>query len=142
VSREDESRTDARAGTSTSSVARPPLNSFCGFTSAATSAATSATSALADASASGVPVALSGRGSWRVELDTGAALELGRGTEEEVGERTQRFVRTVPRVLHRFGAPLESADLRHAEGYAVKLKGVAISADVKSNTSQPKSREE
>jgi len=87
-------------------------------------------------------VALSGRGSWRVELDTGAALELGRGTEEEVGERTQRFVRTVPQVLHRFGAPLESADLRHAEGYAVKLKGVSVSADAKSNAPQPKSREE
>jgi cell division protein FtsQ len=87
-------------------------------------------------------VALSGRGSWRVELDTGAALELGRGTEEEVGERTQRFVRTVPQVLHRFGAPLESADLRHAEGYAVKLKGVSVGAEAKTNAPPPRSREE
>jgi cell division protein FtsQ len=85
-------------------------------------------------------LSLSGRGSWRVELDSGVAIELGRGTEDEVGERTARFVRTVPQVLHRFHAPLENADLRHAEGYAVKLKGVTINADVK--TPQPVSREE
>jgi cell division protein FtsQ len=85
-------------------------------------------------------LSLSGRGSWRVELDSGAAIELGRGTEDEVGERTARFVRTVPQVLHKFHAPLENADLRHAEGYAVKLKGVTINADVKAP--QPVSREE
>jgi cell division protein FtsQ len=83
---------------------------------------------------------LSGRGSWRVELDTGAAIELGRGTEEDVNERTARFVRTLPQVLRKFHAPLESADLRHADGYAVKLKGVTVSADVK--TPQPAAREE
>jgi len=80
---------------------------------------------------------LSGRGSWKVELDSGASVELGRGTEEEVSERTARFVRTVPQVLRRFRAPLESADLRHAEGYAVKLKGVAIAADAKPAAQQP-----
>jgi cell division protein FtsQ len=76
-------------------------------------------------------LALSGRGSWKVELESGAAVELGRGTEEEVIERTARFVRTVPTVERRFHAPLESADLRHAEGYAVKLKGVSIAPDAK-----------
>ena len=74
---------------------------------------------------------LSGRGSWKVDLDDGASIELGRGTEDEVVERTQRFVRTVPQVLHKFNAPLESADLRHAEGYAVKLKGLSVAADAK-----------
>jgi len=74
---------------------------------------------------------LSGRGSWHVDLDDGAAIELGRGTQDEVAERTQRFIRTVPQVLHKFNAPLESADLRHAEGYAVKLKGLSVAADAK-----------
>ena len=27
---------------------------------------------------------LSGRGSWRVELDTGAEVELGRGSDDEI----------------------------------------------------------
>jgi cell division protein FtsQ len=74
---------------------------------------------------------LSGRGSWRVDLDDGATIELGRGTQDEVIERAQRFIRTVPQVLHKFHAPLESADLRHAEGYAVKLKGLSVAADAK-----------
>jgi cell division protein FtsQ len=82
---------------------------------------------------------LSGRGSWRVELDDGASIELGRGTAEEVTERTTRFVRTVPQVLHKFHAPLESADLRHAEGYAVKLKGMTVAADVKAPQQPSKS---
>ena len=74
---------------------------------------------------------LSGRGSWKVDLDDGASIELGRGTQDEVLERTTRFVRTVPQILHKYRAPLESADLRHAEGYAVKLKGLSVAADAK-----------
>ena len=74
---------------------------------------------------------LSGRGSWRVELDNGATVELGRGTQDEVAERTTRFIRTLPQVLEKFHAPLENADLRHAEGYAVKLKGLSVNADAK-----------
>jgi cell division protein FtsQ len=74
---------------------------------------------------------LSGRGSWKVDLDDGATVELGRGTLDEVVDRTARFVRTVPQLLDKFHAPLENADLRHAEGYAVKLKGLSVNADVK-----------
>lgn len=68
---------------------------------------------------------LSTRGSWRVLLDSGAVLELGRGSDEQVLDRTQRFVRTLPQVQARWRAPLEHADLRHADGYAVRLRGVS-----------------
>ena len=64
------------------------------------------------------------RGSWRVLLDSGATLELGRGTEDEVLARTQRFARTLAQLTERYRAPLEYADLRHADGYAVRLRGV------------------
>ena len=67
---------------------------------------------------------LSRRGSVRATLDTGAVVELGRGTDEELAERTGRFVRTLSQVSARFERPLEYADLRHADGYAVRLKGV------------------
>ena len=67
---------------------------------------------------------MSARGSWRVELDKGAALELGRGSEDEVLARTDHFVHTMPRVVAQYQRPLESADLRHADGFAVRLKGV------------------
>jgi cell division protein FtsQ len=69
-------------------------------------------------------LALSGRGGWRVELDDGAVIALGRGSEDEVIARTERFVRTVAQVTGRYRRPLESADLRHPDGYAVRLRGV------------------
>ncbi|MDP3251949.1 MAG: cell division protein FtsQ/DivIB [Hydrogenophaga sp.] len=72
-------------------------------------------------------LALSGRGGWRVLLDTGAMLELGRGTAEEVAGRTTRFLRTVTQVTSKYGRQIdsvESADLRHVDGYALRLRGV------------------
>ena len=72
---------------------------------------------------------LSGRGSWRVELDSGAEIELGRGSDDEVIERTQRFVSTVTQVTSRYQRPLQYADLRHNEGYAVRLKGISTAVD-------------
>jgi cell division protein FtsQ len=70
-------------------------------------------------------VQLSGRGSWRVELDSGAALELGRGSQEQLVARSERFVRTYTQVAAKWRQPLEYADLRHADGYAVRLRGVS-----------------
>ncbi len=67
---------------------------------------------------------LSARGSWRASLDKGAVIELGRGSEDELLARTAQFVRTMPRVVAQYQHPLESADLRHAGGFAVRLRGV------------------
>jgi cell division protein FtsQ len=69
-------------------------------------------------------MSLSGRGSWRVELDTGAEVELGRGSDDEVIARTERFVATLTQVTSRYQRPLQYADLRHNDGYAVRLKGI------------------
>jgi cell division protein FtsQ len=71
---------------------------------------------------------LSARGSWRVELDKGVVLELGRGSDDEVLARSAHFVRTMPRVQAAYQRPLESADLRHADGFAVRLKGITTIA--------------
>lgn len=67
---------------------------------------------------------LSGRGSWRADLDSGASIELGRGSEDEIINRTERFVRTLAAATVKWRAPLEYADLRHTDGYAVRLRGV------------------
>lgn len=72
-------------------------------------------------------LALTARGSWQVELDTQGVVELGHGSIEEVTARTQRFVRTLTQVTSRYGRrpdALVSADLRHGDGYAVRLRGV------------------
>lgn len=70
-------------------------------------------------------LSLSGRGSWRVELDSGARVELGRGSDDDVIARTARFIATVGQVMAQHQRPLESADLRHNDGYAIRLKGVS-----------------
>ncbi len=74
-------------------------------------------------------LALSGRGSWRVELDNGAELQLGRGSDDEVLARTERFVATLGQLTERYQRPLEYADLRYRDAYAVRLKGVTTQAD-------------
>lgn len=70
---------------------------------------------------------LSSGGGWHAQLDSGAALELGRGTPDELVARTQRFVATLNQVTSKYGRKpdaLEAADLRHSDGYAVRLRGV------------------
>jgi cell division protein FtsQ len=67
---------------------------------------------------------LSGRGSWRATFGSGAVVELGRGSEAEVVERFARFAHSITQVTSTYRSPLLSADLRHADGYAVKLRGV------------------
>jgi cell division protein FtsQ len=68
---------------------------------------------------------LTGRGSWQATLDSRAVVEIGRGSDDEVVARTTRFVSTVREVTSRYQRPLEFADLRHTDGYAVRLKGVS-----------------
>ena len=77
---------------------------------------------------------LSGRGTWRIELDSGSVVELGRGSEEEVALRIERFVRTLPQLTARYRQPLEYADLRHTDGYAVRLRGVSTTAPATKKT--------
>ena len=50
-------------------------------------------------------LALSGRGSWQATLDTGAVVELGRGSDDDVLARAARFVATVDQVTSRYQPP-------------------------------------
>lgn len=74
---------------------------------------------------------LTPRGGWRARLDTGAVIELGGGLGPEVLARTQRFLQTLTQVTSRYGRKpeaLETADLRHQDGYAIRLRGVSTLA--------------
>ena len=75
---------------------------------------------------------LTTRGGWRLTLDTDAVLELGGGSTADVVQRVQRFTRTLTQVAaqyHRRPDAVESADLRHTDGYAVRLRGVTVTTD-------------
>lgn len=79
---------------------------------------------------------LTDRGSWSVELDNDASIEMGRGQPDEIVARVDRFVRTLPELQRQYPAPLSHADLRYPEGYAVRLRGLTTSqAPVKSSMS-------
>jgi cell division protein FtsQ len=78
-------------------------------------------------------LALSGRGSWRAELASGARLELGRGSDEEVIERTRQFITTLSVVSQGELKDVAAADLRHREGYALRLRPSASQPAVPAN---------
>lgn len=83
---------------------------------------------------------LSSKGSWTVELDSGARLELGRGENTELLARAERFVRTLPQALQTYRRPLLYADLRHAEGYALRLAGITTTAAIAAAPPAPAAR--
>jgi len=71
---------------------------------------------------------LTPRGGWHAELDTGTTVELGGGSVPEVLARADNFLRTVTQVAARYQRTpeqLASVDLRHTDGYALRLEGVA-----------------
>lgn len=82
---------------------------------------------------------LSELGNWRARLDSGGVIELGHGSLAEVKARTQRFIDTVVQVSAGFGRGVESADLRYANGYALKLRGVTT-GEVGDKDAQKKKR--
>ncbi|MDD2926883.1 cell division protein FtsQ/DivIB [Rhodoferax sp.] len=71
---------------------------------------------------------LTPRGGWRAQLDTGTVVELGSGDTPELTARIQRFLKTVTQVTARYQRrpeQLASVDLRHTDGYAIRLEGVS-----------------
>jgi len=68
---------------------------------------------------------LSGRGSWRLTLEKGAVVELGRGSPTEVLARFGQFARSVTQITSRYQTAVLSADLRHVDGYALRLRGIS-----------------
>lgn len=80
---------------------------------------------------------LTPRGSWRVQTQSGARMELGRGTPEELAQKLDIFRDTLTQVTARYDrtiTALVGADLRHKEGYALRLHGVTT---VESNSKKP-----
>ena len=88
---------------------------------------------------------LTERGSWSVVLDNDAEIALGRGESDDVVARASRFVRTLPQVHQRYPGPMTYADLRYADGYAIRLRGTTTLSEEASQGSAndaPKEHEE
>jgi cell division protein FtsQ len=78
---------------------------------------------------------LTPRGSWRVQTQHGAQIELGRGSRTEILQRLDVFLTTLKQVTARYergASALAGADLRHKDAYALRLHGVStVDADNK-----------
>ncbi len=65
-------------------------------------------------------------------------IQIGRGSDDELLARSARFLRTVGQVSSRYAGAIEQVDLRHTQGYALRLRGVtttpAASAAARSAT--------
>jgi len=71
---------------------------------------------------------LTPRGGWRAQLDNNTTLELGSGSTDELLARLDRFLKTVTQATSRYSRTVEqlaSVDLRHSDGYAMRLSGVS-----------------
>lgn len=78
---------------------------------------------------------LTPRGSWRLQTQHGAQIELGRGSNAEILQRLDVFLTSLKQVTARYErgvSALAAADLRHKDGYALRLHGVStVDADNK-----------
>lgn len=79
-----------------------------------------------------VGVALSERGSWTVNLGSGAEVAIGR---EQATSRLQRFIAVLPRLTASRGGGFERADLRYANGFAIRWQ---TGGDVPTTTAKEK----
>ena len=62
-------------------------------------------------------VTLSLRGGWKLDLASGAVIEIGR---EDATARLERFLDVWPRLAGTHAAPPQSIDLRYANGFTVR----------------------
>lgn len=80
------------------------------------------------------------RGSWRTELDSGARLELGRGTVDDIMTRVRRYTTTLSQLTQRYPGAIESVDLRYPNGYALRMRGVTTLEDGEQPKKTPSKR--
>lgn len=70
---------------------------------------------------------LNARGSWIAILESGAHIELGRGNVADVIGRAQKFAIGADQLLAKLNKKtndIEYIDLRHTDGYAMRMHGV------------------
>lgn len=68
-----------------------------------------------------VRIELTARGAWRLKLDGGLTLELGR---IRMDKRLARFVAVYDRTIGTLGRKVDYVDLRYPNGFAVRVPGI------------------
>jgi cell division protein FtsQ len=71
---------------------------------------------------------LNARGSWIATLDGGTHIELGRGNAIDVIDRVDKFSLSIEKMLKKLNKKsldIQYVDLRHSDGYALRMHGVS-----------------
>lgn len=77
-------------------------------------------------------VQLSDRYAWKLRLDNGVTVELGREQDPAtLRERVSRLVSVYPQLVARLQDRIESVDMRYPNGLALKASGLAFGLDGK-----------
>ncbi len=75
-------------------------------------------------------LALSNRYAWRVKLNNGTTVELGREQNgHTLKDRVQRLIAVYPKLLQIANGKIESVDMRYANGLAVKSSNLNITLE-------------
>ena len=81
------------------------------------------------------------RGGWRGLQNDDTELMFGSGSCDDIMARTERFLRTITQATATFKrgpSQLASVDLRHTDGYAIRLGGVSTVAANRFDGGKPK----
>jgi cell division protein FtsQ len=77
-------------------------------------------------------VQLSKRYAWKVKLDNGMTVELGREqSRTTLKERAERLIGVYPQLVERLQDRIESVDMRYPNGLALKAQGLAFGSGKK-----------
>jgi cell division protein FtsQ len=77
-------------------------------------------------------VQLSKRYAWKVKLDNGMTVELGREqSRTTLKERVDRLIGVYPQLVERLQDRIESVDMRYPNGLALKAQGMAFGSGKK-----------
>ena len=79
-------------------------------------------------------LAMDRRGSWSLALDNGTEVVIGRA---DARPRLERFVRMLPQLLARNAQPLQRADLRYTNGFALSWVEPETGADSRKPVAGP-----
>ena len=80
-------------------------------------------------------LSLSPRGSWSAKVD-GVKVVIGRGASDKLLERCRAFVQSVNKAAMAYQSKVLYADLRQADGYALRLAGVNMGAETRGHSSK------
>ncbi|MGC9163047.1 MAG: cell division protein FtsQ/DivIB [Thiomonas sp.] len=86
---------------------------------------------------------LGSAGNWSLQTRSNLRIDLGSAPDSPATrQRLRQFLQLMPQLQARYGRPIDSADLRYPNGFAVHLQGVELPGMKDKTTPQPAGRKD